>query len=203
MKLYYHPASHNCRRVLATLYECGRDDVELVLVDLFKGEHKTPAFRAKNPNTKVPVLTDGDFNLWESTAIMQYLAANSSLWPTGQARYDVVRWQCWAIAHWAQGISKVVGERLFKPLIGKDPDQAMVDQGLTEFQRFAGVLEGHLEGRDYLVGESLTLADFSVAANLTFAGPAGIDLQPYPNIRQWYATIEARESWQKSAPPPM
>ena len=203
MKLYYHPISHNCRRVLATIYENGRDDVELSVVDLFKGEHKTPEFLKLNPNGKVPVLEDGDYSLWESTAIMQYLAGDSVLWPASKVRYDIIRWQVWGVGHWGPPIGKIVFERLVKKVTGGgEADEAKVSDALGDFQQFAEVLNGHLDGRDRLVGDGITLADISVAANLTYAPAVGIDLEPYANIRRWYDSIEAREAWKKSAPPP-
>lgn len=203
MKLHYHPISHNCRRVLATIYENGRDDVELNLVNLFEGEHKTPEFLKLNPNGKVPVLEDGDYSLWESTAIMQYLSGDSSLWPASKVRYDIIRWQVWGIGHWGPPIGKIVYERLVKKVTGGgESDEAKVEDALGDFQQFAKVLDGHLEGRGWLVGDGITLADLSVAANLTYASAVGIDLEPYPNILRWYDSIETRDAWQKSAPPP-
>jgi glutathione S-transferase len=204
MKLHYHPISHNCRRVLATIYEVGRDDVELALVDLFNGEHKTPEFLKLNPNGKVPVLEDGDFALWESTAIMQYLSGESTLWPATKARYDIIRWQVWAVGHWGPPIGKVVFERLVKKVVGAgEPDEAKVAEGLEEFQQFASVLDGCLEGREWLVGDGITLADYSVAANLTYAPAVGIEIEPFSNISRWYDAIQERDAWQRSAPPPM
>ena len=204
MKLHYHPISHNCRRVLATIYEVGRDDVELALVDLFNGEHKTPEFLKLNPNGKVPVLEDGDFVLWESTAIMQYLSGDSTLWPASKARYDIIRWQVWAVGQWGPPIGKVVFERLVKKVVGAgEPNEAKVAEGLEEFQQFASVLDGCLEGRNWLVGDGITLADYSVAANLTYAPAVGIEIEPFANIRRWYEAIERRDAWQRSAPPPM
>lgn len=200
MKLYYHPISQNCRRVLATIYENGLD-LELEEVDLLQGAHRQPEYLAINPNGKVPTLVDGDFKLWESTAIMQYLSQDSPLWPPSKVRYDIIRWQCWAIAHFGHAIGKVVGERLVKKVFGGgEPDEAVVAAGLEEFERFATVLNGHLEGRDWLVGDGLTLADFSVAAELTYAPAVNIGLEPYPHIARWYAAISERDAWKRSAP---
>ncbi len=202
MKLYFHPISDNCRRVLATLHHVGRTDIELEVIDLMKGAHKAPEYLALNPNGKVPTLVDGETVLWESNAIMQYISSDSGLWPPNRSRYDIARWQMWGLSHWAPPIAKVVGERLIKPALrGGEPDEAVVEAALVDFARFAAVLDGHLEGRDWLVGEDLSLADFSIAANLGFAGPAGLELASYPNIARWYASIEALDAWKKSAPP--
>ncbi len=204
MKLYYHPISDNCRRVLATIHENGRDDIELEVVDLMKGAHKQPEFLALNPNGKVPVLVDGDLKLWESVPIMQYLSSDSPLWPPNRSRYDIIRWQCWTIAHWGPSISKVVFERLIKGFMGGGPpDEAVVAKALEDVSRFAGVLDGHLKVSKYLVGDSLTLADFTVAANTASAKKASIDLTPFEHLEAWYGRIEELDSWKKSAPPPL
>ena len=201
MKLYLNKLSPNCRRVSATVAYNGRDDIEIVNVDFQKGEHKRPAFLAINPNGKVPALTDGDLNLWESNAIMQYISSDSSLWPPSKVRYDIARWQFWGLAHLGQATGKITFQRVLKPSFGLgDPDEAVVEAALEEFNRYATVLNGQLEGQDYLVGDSVTLADFSVAASLTYAGPSGLDLSPYPNITAWLARLDEIEAWKDSGP---
>jgi glutathione S-transferase len=134
---------------------------------------------------------------------MQYLSGDSSLWPASKVRYDIIRWQVWGVGHWGPPIGKIVFERLVKKVTGGgEADEAKVSDALGDFQQFAEVLNGHLDGRDWLVGDGITLADISVAANLTYAPAVGIDLEPYPNISRWYGTIEERDAWKKSAPPP-
>ena len=76
MKLYQHPFSPSCQKVVAIAHEVAVP-LELATVDLFKGEARTPAMRAKNPNGKLPILEDGDFVLWESTAMLVYIAAKA------------------------------------------------------------------------------------------------------------------------------
>jgi glutathione S-transferase len=90
---------------------------------------------------------------------------------------------------------------MVKPMMGGGtPDEDKIAAGLADFQRFGRVLDDHLQGREWLVGDTITLADLSVATELTYAGPAQIDLQPFANIRRWYGAIEARDAWKKSAP---
>ena len=76
MKLYQHPFSPNCQKVVALAHEVGTP-LELALVEIFKGENRAPAMLAKNPNGKVPILEDGDFVLWESRAMLTYIAAKA------------------------------------------------------------------------------------------------------------------------------
>src|SRR5437868_2922509 len=100
MRLYVHRLSPNALKAMITAEHCG-SPVELVDVDLGGGEQRGDPYRAINPNGLVPALVDGDFTLWESNAIMQYLAekaGNRTLWPDdARGRADVSRWQLWDV----------------------------------------------------------------------------------------------------------
>ena len=111
MKLYFHPKSPNATAVLAVSYEFGIA-LDLQEVNLPGGEQRQSAFLKINPNGKVPALEDGDFVLWESGAIMQYLAAQkpgNNLWPAdNRVRADITRWQLWRLGEWSRGAGTVV-----------------------------------------------------------------------------------------------
>jgi len=204
MKLYLHPASPNCVTVVMTAAHLGIP-LETELVDLFNGAQHEPDHLALNPNGAVPVLRDGDFVLWESSAICQYVASRRSghsLWPEDErTRADIARWQFWALAHWNPALQPYVFENLFKGLRGLgDPDPAVLERAGAVFHRYARVLETRLDGRDHLVGRELTLADIAVAPYLMYAAPARIPLQGYPNLRRWMAGIEALPSWRAALP---
>ena len=122
MKLHVFPFSPNARKVLFVVHHLGLD-VETPLVDLFKSEQMEPWFLGLNPNHMMPLLQDGDFVLWESNAIMQYLAAQkpgSGLWPSdAKAQADVSRWQCWqtrplGVSVWNADLRKY-GEAVLEP----------------------------------------------------------------------------------------
>ncbi|NEQ54414.1 MAG: glutathione S-transferase family protein [Leptolyngbya sp. SIO3F4] len=113
MKLYYFPPSPNSRKVQAVAIHLGLS-VELELVDLQQGQQRTDEFLALNPTGRIPVLQDGDLVLWESTAIMQYLASQvpTPLWPDdAQQRADIMRWQSWQLSHWSRGCQPIQFER--------------------------------------------------------------------------------------------
>lgn len=198
MQLYSSPVSNNCRRVLATIEELGLDDVEVIDVNLAKGEQRRPAFLAINPNGKVPALVDGERTIWESSAIMHYLARGSWLEPKDFDRIEVMRWQAWDSVHFGASILKVVWERLVKPMRGAEPDKAVIASGLAGVARFAPVLEQALTDKTFLLGDALSLADLSLASDVALAAPAGIELEPYPNIRRWYAGMAERPSMKKT-----
>lgn len=205
MKLYHFPISPNSRRVIAVLHHLGLD-CELVVVDLSKGEHMTPDFLRLNPNHMIPTLVDGNFVLWESNAIMQYLCSkvpDNSLWPSSNAgtQADVSRWQFWQAAHFGSACSAMIFERLIKKLRNMgEPDLQEIAKGEERFHRFAQVLDAHLKGREWLVGDSVTLADFSVGSFLDLAEMAQYPMTPYMEITRWYRNIEQLPAWKSSAP---
>ena len=102
MKLYGFPPSPNTWQVRALADYLGVP-LEFEFVDLTKGGSRTPAFLAINPTGRTPALVDGDFKLWETLAIMQYVASKkpNALWPNdARIRADITRWQSWNLAHW-------------------------------------------------------------------------------------------------------
>lgn len=203
MKLYYFPPSLNTRKAHAVAIHLELP-LELQLIDLQKGEQHTPEYLKLNPTGRTPVLQDGDFILWESTAIMQYLASqvSNTLWPEDmKSRADIVRWQSWELAHWNQGCLPLQYENFLKQLLQLgDPDPQAVQRATEIFHKEATVLNTYLADRKFLVNDTLTLADFSVASNLTYAVPGRFPLDDYPHIRSWYARIEELPAWQKTAP---
>jgi glutathione S-transferase len=204
MKLYGFPPSPNTWKVRALASHLGLS-VEHVFVDIRTGEQKRPEFLAISPLGRTPVLVDGDFALWESNAILQYLASKkrTPLWPDdARSRADISRWQFWQARHWgAQACEQLLFEHLVKGLFGLgQPDPAAVARAAQAFHTEARMLEEHLRQRSYLVNETLTLADFSVAALLFYTEQARYPLEPYPNIRRWFGTVSAWPCWAQSAP---
>ena len=156
MKLHVFPLSPNAKKVMMAADEAGVP-VEIAIVDLTKGEHKTPEFLALNPNGKMPVLEYDDGSaLWESNAIVNKLAdiGGSDLFPKTDARFEIVQWQFWEMAHWAPAVSTYVAGALF----GRDIDHETAKPALDAV---VGVLNSHLNGRDWLVGDKMTTADIS------------------------------------------
>ena len=180
VKLYHHTASHNARRVVALVHHL-QLPVELVSVDFGTGEQRSPEFLAKNPNGKVPVLVDGDFILWESTAIMAYLAskAGSTLAPTdARARADVDRWVAWVNTRFGSAASVCLFENVIKPFFGIGaPDDAALAKVRPELDACFSLLEKHLESQDYLASSGLSIADFAA-----------------------YSIIGSREAWKLPVP---
>jgi glutathione S-transferase len=204
MMLIGFPASPRTWQVRALAAHLGIP-LDLTLVDLTKGEQHKPDYLALNPTGRTPTLIDGDFKLWETAAILQYLAAQkpNSLWPDDvRARADIMRWQSWAIAHWdKEGCVPLLVERVIKQILNLGPpDEAVVAAALEQFRKNAQVLDGHLGRQHWLVGDDITLADFAVAATLFYADRGGFPLADYPNVREWFARVSALPCWKETMP---
>ena len=204
MKLYGFPASPNTWKVRA-LAAYLKTPLEFEFVDLLQGAQHTPAYLALNPTGRTPVLVDGDFKLWESNAILQYLASKSTtpLYPSdARGRADVTRWLCWDLAHWgAQACQPLIFENLVKKFVNMGPpDAAAVAKATEALNKEAKMLDAHLAKQKHLVGDALTIADFAVAAPLFHAEGAQIPLGSYANVRGWFQRVSALPCWRETAP---
>lgn len=202
MKLYYSDTL-NPRKVCAVAHYLN-SPVEFVRLDLAKGEHKTPDYLAINPNGKVPALTDGNLKLWEANAIMCYLAqkAGSDLWPRDERRQiELTRWFTWNSEHFTRHAGELYFQYVIKPKFGLgEPDNAAVDEAIGFVRRFAGVLNDHLRGRKYLLGDTLTVADFAVGITLPYANHAGIPVGDFPEIVRWHERLNELPAWREPFP---
>jgi glutathione S-transferase len=207
MKLHVAPPSPRAIKVVA-LKNNLELDCEIRVLDFARGDHTTPEYAALNPNKLMPVLEDEGFVLWESNAILQYLAAKKpecGLWPSDAKRQaDVLRWMSWESAHWApNGCSILIRENLLKRIFGGgEPDPAEIARGQNEFHRFGGVLDGYLKGRKWLTGNDLTIADYSVGAWMAVSQVAQYPVAKYAEINRWYGTLASQPGWKEAIVPP-
>lgn len=177
--------------------------VEYVRVDLGRGEQQANDFRARNPNAKVPMLEAEGRTIWESNAIMVWLArrAGSDLWPQDERQIDVVRWLSWDDQHFTFHAGRLYFEHIVKEMFGIGaPDSAACEAALGQFRRYAAVLDAHLEGRDYVVGEGLTVADFALSVTLPYADKAEIPYRDYKNIARWAERLADLPAWRAPFP---
>jgi glutathione S-transferase len=206
MRLHYSPLSPNSRKVRIAAALLGID-LDLVHVDLSKGEQRRREFLAKNPMGKVPVLEDGELVLPESAAIMAYLADStpgSALYPADRrARAEVNRWLFWATGHWGPALAGLTMENVFKKLLRLGgADAAQVKRHEEMIRGLAEVLDEHLAKREWIAGPSLTIADIAVGTSLMTAAAARAPIEPFANVRAWFARILALDAWETTAPPP-
>jgi glutathione S-transferase len=206
MRLFHHPFSSNARRAVMTAITLGVD-VELVTVDLGRGEQRGPDFLKMNPNGRVPVLEHDGFLLTESHAIMLYLAditPGQSLLPAEvRGRADVTRWLFWSAYHLTPAVAVLNREYLVKGLLGLGgPDPAEVARGNLLVGEHARVLDAHLATRTWIAQDQLTLADLALAAALMTHRPANLPLDGHAAILAWLERVQALPAWKQTEPAP-
>ena len=203
MKMHMFPPSSRVTALVALKFYLSLD-WETVTVDLGSGDQRAPGYMALNPNQKMPTLEDNGLILWESNAILVYLASKqpeSNMWPSeSRVQADVLRWLFWESAHWdAESIGMVIFEKRSKGVLGLGtPDPAFIERGEQNFGRFAAVLNDSLRGKAWLVGEQLTIADFSVAGLLPSAQTLGLPLAQYPEVVRWYEVLASLPAWKQA-----
>jgi glutathione S-transferase len=202
MKMYYSDVLSPRKACAVARYL--NSPVEFVYLDLVRGEQQTPAYLAINPNGKVPTLIDGERIVWEADAVMCHLAvrAGSDLWPRDiDLQIEVVRWLSWNAQHLYRHGGALYFQHVIKPRFGLgSPDRSAVDDALSGFRRFAAVLDGHFSAREWLVGDRLTVADFSVAVVLPFAAEARLPLDEFPEVRRWHEHLSDLQAWRDPFP---
>jgi glutathione S-transferase len=190
MRLHDYAASPNCYKVRLALAELDIE-YERVPVDIFGGDTLTEDFAAKNPARTTPVLetAEGEY-LPESNAILLYLAEGTELLPEERAeRAEVYRWLFFEQAR----VVPFIGGLRFRLRTGR----AAADSEDVRRQRriaasLTAMLDEHLEGRDYFVGGSFTVADLSLYGYVHAAADAGIDLGSYPRLAAWLERVRRR-----------
>jgi glutathione S-transferase len=199
MELYGFPLSSHARRVQMLCEEIGIP-YNYRTVDLDKNEQSASTFLALNPNGKVPAIDDDGFTLWESHAIMRYLADKhraKSWYPTEpRARASVEAWLDWNHTR----LGQEAGKMAFHTLILKDKgDPARVADARKWLEKILPVMDAVLQKQPYLCGAGPTLPDLSAATNMAYLEMCRYDLSPYPAVIRWYEAMKARPSFSKTA----
>lgn len=197
--LYHFPYSQHARRVVALL-ETAKLPYELRHVDMAQGQHMSAEYRAINPNHQVPTLLDGDLVLHESNAILRYLCRKHGLadWypaePQAAARVD--QWLDWNQCLLAPAVVNIVLNKVF---LREKGDQAAIAKGEAKLTELWPVLERGLQADPFLLSASPTIADLSVASNVTQLGFAGIGA-PGAKTAAWYQRVAALDGFRRSLP---
>ena len=204
MKLYYSDKVLSPRKACAVAKHLD-SPVEFIYIDIGKGENRRPDYLALNPNGKVPTLVDGEYTLWEADAVMCYLAARagSDLWPRDERQIEVMRWLSWNLQHFSRHTVILYFEHLVKARFKLGaPDPAAIESARDQFRRFGAVLEAHIDKRRWLLGDTLTVADFAIASALPYADRAAIPLDEFPAIRRWHDRLSELDAWREPFPAP-
>lgn len=204
MRLYAIVGSPNSRKALAVVRHTGIE-VDIEYLDLFAGDTKKPAYMTLNPNGMVPTLVDGGLKLWESNAIIQYLADKSgddTLFPKNLVqRADIVRWQFWELAHFNQAFGTLAFESVAKPnFMNMEGNEAVISDAKEQLSKFAPVLNEHMKGRSYVVGDTITLADYSMINVEFFKEAVPFDWTPFPHLNDYFDRMRESPHWAETAP---
>ena len=183
IKIHGDAGSGSLRRVTTAAQIMGIT-LERVNVDLFKGESRTDAFKSRlNPHGLTPVLEDGATILYEASAINLYLAdkVNSPLAGTTQeARFQVLQWMFWSGEQWRTFTTTMFDQRVAKAVMGEPQDVSIVQFADDKIRAAASVLNRHLAGRKFMVGDTLTLADIDIAAPFSQVDRARLPFKEFP-----------------------
>ena len=197
IRFYYHP-SPNPAKVALFLEEAGLE-YEVVPVDTRKGEQFSPEFLRINPNAKTPALTDGDVTVFDSNAILLYLAEKTGKFlpeNTPPARAQLLSWLMFV----ASGIGPYSGQAVHFRHFAPEPKDYAVNRYMYEARRHFGVLEARLASHLYMLGDRYTIADMAVWG---WAGVVPFVLgteawADYPNVKRLFDEINARPAAERA-----
>lgn len=196
LKLYCFGESGNAYKAALTM-ELAGVDWEPVFVDFFNGATRTPDYREINEMGEVPVMvdTDHDYTLTQSGAIQDYVVhlTGKLTASTPEARREILRWQLWD----NHKLSSQAGMTRF--LMNFLPEEKRPAEVITFMQgRLKAaytVLDGHLDGRNWIVGDTVTIADICCCSYLYYPEPFGFDRADWPNMNAWLDRIAALPGW--------
>jgi glutathione S-transferase len=194
-KLYCFAESGNAYKAALALELSGLE-WEPVFVDFFKGETRTPEFRALNPMGEVPVLDAEGTTLSQSGVILDYISSKTGKLggTNAQERRDILRWMFFD-NHKLSGVAGTL--RFNMNFLPEEKRNADVNGFLA--MRLASalkVLDAALDNRNWLVGDGLTIADISCAGYLFYPEAITFERADYPNINRWLTNIAATPGWQ-------
>lgn len=171
-------------------------ELEQVPLDFQKNEHKSEAFLQLNPNGKVPAFIDGDVVIWESMAINNYILEKHKpdlFGPMDAASHaHLLQWSYWAIVHLNKALEPLYMQKFRGPLPADEATQAL--EGLAQWMK---ILEAHLEGKDYMVGNTFTIADINVGSTVSTGRMFDYDYSAYPNVMRWMKTLSERPAYKQ------
>ena len=198
--LYDMQDSPHARKVRLLAAELGIP-LQKIERDPRKGETRARDYLAKNPNGRVPTLEEDGFCLWESPAILKYLAAkrpDRALAGSDAKQAALIdQWLFWWTGGAEAAIDALVWELIIKPKVLKQPgnDPGIIADAHARIARFLPVLDRQLDGRDYIIG-LLSIADFAIGARLDRSPELlKFDIAPYRNIAAWRERLRAKPYW--------
>src|SRR5215469_5110863 len=197
LKIWGRKNSVNVQKVMWAVGELGLVHERIDAGGPFGGLD-TNEFHALNPNQRIPVIDDGGTVIWESHAIVRYLAmkyGTGTLAPDDpgvRAQSDM--WTDWTLADLQPAFTGGVFWNFYRTP-EKQRDWQLIRRGVARSAILFQLLDRHLEGRSFIVGDSLTFGDIPAGAQLYRYFNLEIDRPPLPNVEAWYERLKAREPY--------
>lgn len=198
VKIYGSPQS-SAGRVYWMLEEAGVQ-YDRVALNMREKEHKSPAYLAINPNGKVPTLVDGEFIIWESMAINQYLAEKylpRMLGRTSEEKGLILQWSYWSILEMQKPAVDWLIQAVFVP--EERRDHSLIEKCQKALPPLMTILDKALANKKYLATDDFSLADLNVASVVNVALSLGFSIDAYANLKIWLAVCKDRPSYKKVA----
>jgi len=196
LSLLYYSRNPNPRLAVAVARHL-RAPISFEYASPFSAEH-AEKFKALNPTQRIPILVEDRVPLWEADAIACRLSmmVGSDFWRMDAESPDMIRWISWGKENFVHGCDMVHFERGTKQRYKLGPmDQSEIEKGLDLFRRSAEQLDAHLQGREFLLNNGLSYADFRMATFLPFNDVAKLPLSTYSNIDRWHKGLGEMQAW--------
>jgi glutathione S-transferase len=192
----YFSRNYNPRLAVAVARQLGAP-VRFEFAQPFHPDHAAH-FLAMNPNQSLPILLEGDKPWWEADAIACRLSRlmASDFWRSGDEEPEMIRWLSWGYWNFVRACDAVHFERVTKQRYGLGPvDQGRLAEGLREFHACAPILDAALRTGPWLLGDTVSYADFRLACVLPYGTDAGLPVADYPAIAAWNERLNSLPSW--------
>lgn len=198
LKIWGRTNSVNVKKALWIAEELGLQ-YQRIDAGLQFGVNDTPEYRRMNPTGLVPTIDDGGFVLWESHAIVRYLAAKhaaGTLWPTDlRVRADAERWM-----DWTHTFSREFQRPVFWPLVRTPPekrDNKAIEEARKKCAALLAIPDSALAGRKYLAGEQFTMGDIPLGCHVQLWMRLPLERPDYPHLKAWFDRLCERPAFRK------
>jgi len=172
-------------------------ELEQIPLDFQKDEHKSEAYLKINPNGKIPTLVDGDVVIWESMAINNYIAEKFKpdlFGPQDPASHaHLSQWSYWSLAHLNKAMEPLYMQKYRGPLPAEE-----LPAHMEELAKWMKILDAHLEGKEYMVGDMFTVADINVGTTASAGRMFDYSYEGFPNVQRWLKTLSERPAFKQT-----
>lgn len=188
MKLYYGKTPNGMKPIL--FFTEHKVPFEAQGIDIFEGEQFQDWFLKISPNNKIPALTDGDLNLFESGVILEYLADKHLDFKGDSNRYEILKWLYWQVG----GLGPMLGQNHHFNRYAPEKVPYAIERYEKESQRLYSVLDKNLAENKFVGSDQYHIADMAIYPWTKYYKEQNIDIDNYKNVKRWMKSLDERES---------